>query len=124
MPETSEFEALANEIVSQVFPDQRKFWAANKRQLMDRIVASEGALPKEPHPDGDFKFIGELVLGIQIAGGTASFLASLLAIYATLRNMPSSDRSQQLDTLSKLLTQGNVAADDAAKIAKLFVSST
>jgi len=122
MPESVTFEALADEVVKQVFPDQRKFWTANKRQLVDKIVAGEGKLPNEPHPEGDFKFIGELMLGIQVASGTASLLASLLAVYATLRNMPSSDRSQQLDTLSKLLTQGHVAADDATKIAKLFES--
>jgi hypothetical protein len=124
MPEAAELESLGDEIVKQVFPNQHKFWTANKRQVVKQIVATGGALPKEPHPEGDFKFIGELMLGIQVAGGAASLISSLVAIYATLRRMPSSDRSQQLETLTTLLKQGQVAADDAAKITKLFESKT
>lgn len=124
MEEVSTFEALGDEIVKQVYPDQRKFWTVNKRKLVDRIVASKGVLPTVPSPEGDFKFIGELTLGIQVAGGTASLLASLLAIYSTLHNISSSERSKQSDNLIKLLKQGHVAADDAVKIAKLFESQT
>jgi hypothetical protein len=127
-----DFTHLAKQIVDQCYPEERKYWQANQQVVLGQIFGA--ARPEVPGTtsEGDFKFAGELILALQVAGNAAALVSALVSIWAAIRNArsaqaiaaPGSENHLSLDSLKKLLEQGGVAAEKAAKIAEIVSKAT
>jgi len=112
-----EFRALSTRIVEQCFPEQRKFWAVNKRPVVDQIYQPGAVKPAASERSGDFKFWGELQIIVQGAGETAALISSLLSIYRVFKERTSQQTA--LENLSAALSQTGMAADQITKIGEI-----
>lgn len=127
-----DFSRLAKQIVDQCYPEERKYWQVNQRIVLGQIFGA--ALPEVPaaSSEGDFKFAGELILALQVAGNAGALVSALVSIWAALRNVhnaqataaPGGEKHLSLDSFKEMLEQGGVAAEKAAKIAEIVSKAT
>jgi hypothetical protein len=115
-----EFVALSTQIVDQCFPDERKFWSVNKRQITSRIFRAETLPTAVSEQPGDFKFLGDLQAAMSIASEAASLISAMVAIYTTLRETKAKGTTDAaLVQIKQALSDSGLAMEKVAKISEL-----
>ncbi len=115
----ADFEALSMSIVEEVFPSERKYWKVNHRHVVKKIAAT-GTTGGQQLETEDFKFVGEVVLSLHVAGTVATLVSSIASLYLVLKKIKSADSKEgKVELLSKALKDAGSSSEQISKIIKI-----
>lgn len=113
------FEGIANEIIANEFPDDHRYWALNKENLIDDIF--RGTSPETlQNIDGDFHFLGELKTSLEIASEAVGIFSTLTTIYWFIKSKMEKNIVANSTLLKKKLIDAGLPAKKADKIEKVL----